>query len=278
MLELFERRSALFWIIIGSIFVVGVGISDILTGNEFAFSLFYLIPIFLVTWFSGKQQGIVISIISAVMWFIADILAGKTYTHPVIRYWNAVARLCSFLVVALLIPALKALEYEKGLARMDHLTGAANRRHFFEVLQTELDRSRRYKNPFTIAYIDLDGFKLVNDKWGHRAGDRLLCAVVKRAKRELRKTDIIARMGGDEFVIFFPEMGQDAARIAVPKMNAALVAETGRHKWPVTFSIGILTYRDGPINADELVKTADELMYSVKRCGKNGMAYAVCDG
>jgi diguanylate cyclase (GGDEF)-like protein len=275
MLEHFEKRSSLFWIITGSIFVVSIGVADILTGSELAFSLFYLIPIVLVTWFSGRNPGLVVSVTSAGMWFVADVLAGQSYTQPVIRYWNAVVRLGFFVVVALLLPALKALEREKDLARTDYLTGVANRRYFFEVAQTELERSQRYKRPFTIAYIDLDGFKTMNDQWGHRTGDKLLRAVVSRAKRELRKTDFIARLGGDEFTILLLETDQDAAQIVIPRIQNALTDEMRQNDWPVTFSIGVLTCLEAQITTDELIKRADSLMYSVKKNGKNAIAYAV---
>ena len=115
--------------------------------------------------------GIVIVVASAITWFAADFLAGQSYSQaPVIRYWNAAIPLGLFVVVTLLFPALKELEHEKEAARIDDLTGAANRRFFFEVAQRELDRSQRYKRPFAIAYIDLDGFKAVNDQLAIESG------------------------------------------------------------------------------------------------------------
>lgn len=273
-----EKKSPLFWMTTGCLFVVTVGISDVVTGSEIAFSLFYLLPIALVAWFSGRNLALAISVISSVTWFVADALAGQAYSLPAIRYWNAMVRLGFFIVVSLLLPPLKALEREKAIARIDDLTGIANRRHLFEVAQTELNRSQRYKRPFTIAYLDLDGFKTVNDQSGHRTGDRLLCAVANRAKSELRKTDLLGRLGGDEFIVLLPEIGQDAAQATVSKIQSALLDEMRRNHWPVTFSIGVLTYEEGSITADELIRRADNLMYSVKKKGKNAIAYAVCRG
>lgn len=273
-----EKRSPLFWMVTGFIFVAGVGVADLRTGGELAFSLFYLIPIVLVTWFSGRNIGFVIGVTSAITWFVADALSGQFYSQPIIRYWNAAVRLGFFVAVTLLLPVLKELEREKGVARIDYLTGVANQRRFFEVAQAEIERSQRYKHPFAVAYIDLDGFKAVNDQWGHRTGDKLLCAVANRAKSHLRKTDIIARLGGDEFVLLLPETGQDAAQITVPKIQLALLDEMRKNNWPVTFSIGVLTCLDAQITTDELIKRADDLMYSVKKNGKNAIAYAVYAG
>jgi diguanylate cyclase (GGDEF)-like protein len=273
-----EQKGSLFWLTTGCLLVAGVGIADVVTGSEVAFGLFYLIPIALVAWFSGGRQALTISLVSSAAWFIADDIGGQAYSRPIIRYWNAAIRLGFFVVVTLLIPAMKALEREKGIARIDSLTGAANRRLVFETLQSELDRSQRYKCPFTVAYIDVDSFKAVNDQFGHRTGDQLLCAVVHRAKSHLRRTDLLARLGGDEFILLLPEIGPDAARTTISKIQSALLDEMERRRWPVTFSIGSLTYQDGPITVDDLIRGADDLMYSVKKTGKNAIAYGVHAG
>ena len=278
MLEYLEKSSSLFWALLGFIVVICIGGADILTGSELAFSVFYLIPIGVVTWFSGRNPGLFISLASAVMWFLADDLSGQAYSQPLIRYWNTAVRFGFFVVVTILLPALRALEREKSLARTDYLTGIANRRHFFELAQTELERSQRYQHPITLAYIDLDSFKIVNDQWGHKTGDKLLCAVVDRAKRQLRSTDTIARLGGDEFVLLLPETDQVAAKMVIPKINNVLTDEMRRNGWPVTFSIGVLTCLNAQIPMDELIKRADGLMYFVKRNGKNAIAYEVFEG
>ncbi len=268
-----DKRGAVFWLGAGCFFVAAIGLADFATGNELGFSLFYLLPIAMVAWFSGRPVGVAISSIAAVTWLATDSLSGQTYSHAFIGFWNAAIRLGMFLVVALLLPALRELEHEKALARIDHLTGTANRRHFFEIAQAELDRSQRYRRPFTVVYIDLDGFKSVNDRFGHRAGDRLLRALAERAKRHLRRTDVVARLGGDEFACLLPEIGAEAARAMAPKLQAALLDEMQVNQWPVTFSIGVLTYESGAISVDELIRKADDLMYSVKRSGKNALAY-----
>lgn len=273
-----KSKSYSFWLITGFICVALVGAADYLTGREIAFSLFYLLPIFLVTWYAGRIFGLIISIVSAVTWFIADTLAGQAYASPVIPFWNAAVRLSFFFVVTYLLSALKGLEHEREVARVDDLTGAANRRHFFEVVQAELERSQRYQRPFTVLYFDIDGFKDINDRWGHQIGDQLLCAIVNRARRHLRKTDFLARLGGDEFIILLPETGPEVAHAAATKMQRALLDEMQSHHWAVTFSIGTLTCMDGRLTPDELIAKADGLMYSVKKNGKSGIAYGIVGG
>jgi len=273
-----KSKSHTFWVITGLIGVALVGAADYLTGREIAFSLFYLIPIVLVTWYAGRKFGLIISLASAVAWFGADTLAGQVYLSSVIPFWNAAVRLSFFFVVAFLLSALKGLEQERLAARLDDLTGAANRRHFFEVVQAELERSQRYQRPFTVLYFDIDGFKDINDQWGHQVGDHLLCALVNRARRHLRKTDFLARLGGDEFIILLPETGPEAAQAAATKMQGALLDEMQSHHWPVTFSIGTLTCLEGRLTPDELIVKADELMYKVKKNGKSGIAYGIVGG
>lgn len=269
-----EKRSAIFWMTTGWVFVLGIGAIDLLIGRELSLALFYLIPIVMVTWFLGRNYGLVISVLSAITWCVADGLAGQTYSHPAIRFWNAAMRLGFFVSVTWLLPALKALDREKELARVDYLTGAANRRFLFEVVQHEVDRSHRYEHPLAIAYLDLDDFKTVNDQWGHRVGDTILCAVVTRARAYLRKTDTIARVGGDEFILLFPETDHAAAQRLIPRIHKALGDEMHRNHWPVTFSIGVLTCRQASPTAEDLIRRVDEVMYSVKKNGKNGVAYA----
>lgn len=162
--------------------------------------------------------------------------------------------------------------------RTDSLTGAVNRRFFYEVLQRELDRSRRYHHPLTIAYLDLDNFKVINDQWGHSTGDQVLRTVVESAQQQLRSTDVLARLNGDEFAVLFPETGQQAAQSAVPKLHAALLQVMHQNAWPVTFSTGVVTCLAPPAAVDELIQSADELMYSVKRSGKNAIHYAIHPG
>lgn len=273
-----ENKSPFFLLATGCLFIASIGIADFVTGSELSFSLFYLIPIVLVTWFLGKYFGFAMSIIAAIAWYLADMLAGHNYSSAIIGYWNALIRLGFFVIVTLLIPALKALERERENARIDYLTGAYNRRAFFEMAEAELSRSQRYNYPFTLAFIDLDGFKIMNDQYGHQTGDTLLCALVNRAKSHLRKTDLIARLGGDEFILLLPQTAPDAAQMTISRIQSALLDEMKQNGWPVTFSIGVLTYQHGSITAEELVGRADDLMYSVKNKGKNAIACAVFEG
>lgn len=273
-----QGRGRIFWTVAGTLSLGLVFAADLATGPEVAFSLFYLVPIALTTWFAGRRAGLVVSIVGSVMWFAADDIGGIRYSHPSIRYWNAAVRLGFFLVVTFLLPALKALEAERMAARVDALTGTANRRRVFETLQSEMDRYSRAPRPFTVAYFDLDNFKQVNDRAGHAAGDAVLRAVSRVAVGGLRRTDLVGRLGGDEFVAVMFDTDTSEAPALVQALHASLVQELAAGEWPLTVSIGAVTYQGGPATPDVLIGRADALMYSVKRNGKNSMAFEVYAG
>jgi diguanylate cyclase (GGDEF)-like protein/PAS domain S-box-containing protein len=172
----------------------------------------------------------------------------------------------------------KAYEHEKELARVDPLTGAANQRSFHELAQREIERSRRYQYPFTIGYFDLDDFKAINDEFGHKTGDEILCAVVKYATGLLRKTDIFARLGGDEFAFLLVDTSPEMAQTIISKFQKDAILRIQKGNRLVTFSIGALTCVDASLTLEEILKMVDNLMYSVKRDGKASVKYSVYGG
>lgn len=257
--------------------VVGLlGWIDYLTGIEISFSVFYFLPVAGATWFVSRRAGVAAAGASAATWLLADLYGGHTYPSALIGMWNTTARLLSFLVLAGLLGALRrAYQHEMHLARSDALTGAWNRRRFFELLELEIGRARRSGRVFTIVHFDIDGFKAVNDLMGHGEGDRVLRATVEATERSLRASDVLARLGGDEFAILLPETQAEAARIAVAKVQASLMEEMGQRQWPVSFSLGVLTCLDPPATPDELVRRVDALTYAAKNGGKNIAVYDV---
>jgi diguanylate cyclase (GGDEF)-like protein len=274
-----EKRSKWFWLVTGLLLVAFLGLIDYMTGYEIAFSLLYLVPITLVTWFAGRRMGVLDSLAGGLSWYLAELAAGRVYASPLILYWNTLTRLTFFLIVTFLLAALrKALEDERELARTDYLTGVANQRFFYELAEQEINRSARYLHPFTVAYIDLDNFKIINDRFGHFTGDLVLRAVADRMKGCLRKTDGVGRLGGDEFAVLFSETGPEAARAAVSKLRVQLLAEMHQGNWPVTFSIGVTTFITAPPSVDEMIRLTDELMYTVKKEHKNAVAYEIYEG
>jgi diguanylate cyclase (GGDEF)-like protein len=274
-LLVFLRRQPLGRMLgISLLLVVLFGLGDLLSGPEVAFAVFYLIPISLAAYFVNDRAAVLVSLACATAWYIADTANGTTYSHEAIRVWNASTRLAFFLIVASLIGAVRrAWEQQHDLAHYDHLTGLPNRRRFDEWLRNEIPRARRYLHPFTIAYLDVDDFKILNDYLGHSTGDMLLRRVAEILREGLRETDRVARLGGDEFGILFPETGYDAAHASIAKIHAMLSEEVRLRDWPVSFSIGVITCPEAPEDGEALLQQVDEMMYKAKRSGKNAIRH-----
>jgi diguanylate cyclase (GGDEF)-like protein len=164
---------------------------------------------------------------------------------------------------------------EQELARIDPLTNVPNRRAFYEALDRERVRSLRYHRPLTIAYVDLDNFKKVNDSLGHAVGDELLLQVAAGLSRNLRASDYVGRLGGDEFAVLLPETDAAAAKLVLGKLRLRLLEEMKAHGWQVTFSIGAATFLDPPDSLDVIIRMADETMYAIKAHGKDNVSVSL---
>ncbi len=166
----------------------------------------------------------------------------------------------------------KSEERFRHLALHDPLTGLANRTLLHDRLGNALDRARRTRTGLAVLMLDLDKFKQINDSLGHEIGDRLLCAAADRVRRCVRKTDTVARIGGDEFVVLLPETSsvKEAHEIAakiVAEVSARLVLDG--QILPVSASVGVCTYPDGGTCANSLLRNVDAALYDAKASGRN---------
>ena len=271
-----EKRSRAFWVICGLALTILLGVVDLLTGYELSFSLFYLAPISLVSWFAGRRAGLLISAASALTWLLADIGAGLNYAQAYIYILNPILRLTFFGLVTFLLTELRSsLKSNQEMAQKDYLTGAASIRHFYDLCQMEIERSRRYEHPLTLAYLDLDDFKDVNDRFGHSTGNNVLQAVAECIRQQVRAVDTVARLGGDEFALLLPETHQEDARSVITRIREGLDTELQTKGWSVTLSIGVVTFVKIPGTVDEMVKMADDAMYAIKSDHKNGVKYTI---
>ena len=161
----------------------------------------------------------------------------------------------------------RRLEY---LAEHDELTGLLNRRGFNRELGRWLAYATRYGGGGAALMVDLDGFKHVNDTFGHRTGDLYLATVANALRRRLRATDILARLGGDEFAVLLPQVDAGTAeRVAVELKEAIDDASAGEQIVDVTASIGIAVFTAGQLPPGELIETADRALYRAKAAGRD---------
>lgn len=263
--------------------IAAVGVADYLTGTATSVMLFYLAPIGFGTWFVSLRGGVILSFASTAVSFAADALHGTTGTDahltiPVLA-WNGLMQLGTASALVLVLAALRGrLEGEELLARTDALTRIANRRAFLETTAFEIERARRTRRPITLAYVDCDDFKDVNDKLGHAQGDALLATVAETLHTNLRTVDTVARLGGDEFGILLPETDGPETAALLARVHAALRSAMAEHGWSVGFSAGAATFVVAPASVDEIMAQADALMYSAKREAKGTVRLAVFPG
>jgi diguanylate cyclase (GGDEF)-like protein len=271
-----DRQSVPVLFAISLILIILFGIIDFLTGFEFSFSLFYLIPVSITAWGIGKNAGLAMSVLSAVTWVVSNLLAGETYTNNFVLIWNTFMRLGFFSVVTILVHSLHlVLEEERSLARTDPLTGALNRRAFYDILTTKNLLALKNQRPCTLVYIDVDDFKRINDLKGHIAGDTVLKVVVNTIQNHIRNSDFLARLGGDEFALLLTESDQNTAQMIVERFYEKLHEAMQAQEWMITFSIGVMTFLTPPVSPSKMIGLTDQLMYQVKLNGKNDVRYSV---
>jgi diguanylate cyclase (GGDEF)-like protein len=169
-----------------------------------------------------------------------------------------------------------AQERIERLAHFDMLTGLPNRALLLDRLTQESARAKRGARPFAVLMFDLDGFKKVNDTWGHGAGDQVLRQVAARAKGCVRASDTIGRLGGDEFLALLPETTLEGAQGVAEKLRAALHEpyELDKATANLGASVGIAVFPQHGTDADDLQRAADAALYRSKREGKNRISVA----
>jgi diguanylate cyclase (GGDEF)-like protein len=269
-LKYLENKPKFIIVLLNIALVILIGFIDYLIPPDIYIGIFYLIPILLTTRFAGELPGAAISLLSAITWHIVNFQGGNLYLSPIILYWNTTVVLSFFLTITYLVAKLrKAIEREKTLARVDYTTNLANKLLFFELSQFEIKRACRYGHPLTIAYIDIDDLKKINDRFGYQVGDNLLKVVAETLKQSLRQTDLIARVGGDEFAILLSGNGYESGKTVLLRVQQQLLDAMDKHKWATTFSIGAVTFINPPDSVNEMIEKADRLMYFVKNNGKN---------
>ncbi len=158
------------------------------------------------------------------------------------------------------------------LSLHDALTGVANRRYFFERAGHEFDRTRRHSTPLSIAELDIDYFKAINDRYGHAAGDEVLKSIGSISQRLLRKVDLFARIGGEEFAVLLPDTNLEGARFQAERLRQAIAnyrTTAGRCSVTCTVSIGVATLKSSDASIEDCLLRADLAMYRAKEKGRN---------
>lgn len=258
--------------------VTAIGILDYKIGAEISVKVLYLAPIFLVTWYNGKVSGIFISLLSAIALLLALLYGGRTYSHALTPYWNAIVELMFFVIYAFILSKLRRnMELEKSLSRLDFLTGIPNLKAFHELGMKEIERCRRNNCKVSVAYMDCDNFKQINDTFGHHVGNKLINSIAKTIQKSIRNIDVAARLSGDEFAIILPNADAESSKLIMDRVLKSLSNVVEKENWTVTFSVGVVLFNNLDYSLDQMLEIADEIMYQVKKSGKNMVKYEVID-
>jgi diguanylate cyclase (GGDEF)-like protein len=211
----------------------------------------------------------------------SDILAGNQ------RLTNVVALLAGSALLAFTLPiaytarrSLRVLRERAALearARIDPLTQTYNRAALEDRLKLCLDALTREGESFALAFIDIDNFKALNDSRGHAEGDRALTRIAAILQASVRRTDLVARIGGDEFAVLLPAGALSATRRVFDQVMEMLRVLARRETWSISFSMGVVTYQTAPQDTSEAIAIADRVMYTVKQTTKDGVCFAVHD-
>lgn len=167
------------------------------------------------------------------------------------------------------ITALKLAEEQlQRLSTTDPLTGAYNRRMFMDLLAKELQRASRYGEPFSLLMFDIDHFKAVNDQYGHDIGDRVLVEMVRLSIETIRQPDVLARWGGEEFMVLLPQTDGDMAHTLGERLRKKIEGHIFAEAGHLTVSVGVTSL--GQVDTiDSLLKRVDEALYTAKESGRN---------
>jgi len=187
-------RAALY---VCAVLFVALAAADLLTPPQLNLSIFYVFVILLAVWNVGPGAGVCFAVAAGVVQWLELSQISTPYLHSIYWYFWLANRWLTFLLVIVLTDPVRALfERHRAAARIDPLTGAANQKHFHELVSVEAARSTRTQEPFAVVFMDCDDFKLVNDQFGHASGDTLLRRIVETARESTRASDTVARLGG----------------------------------------------------------------------------------
>ena len=211
---------------------------------------------------SDSRVPDVIGVICAVAWSTAEAAVIWPLFPLNALAMNIFTRAITFTVLG---RVMAKLFKEKEYSRKDALTGLANRLEFIERFEIERSRSERSREPYSILYIDIDRFKILNDTLGHHAGDKALIALSNLLGNNSRKVDTVSRIGGDEFAILFPSTDNKTCQVLIGRIMLASEKVFHEQGWQISLSVGSVTETGNKRSIEEIMSEADERMYSIKK-------------
>jgi diguanylate cyclase (GGDEF)-like protein/putative nucleotidyltransferase with HDIG domain len=235
------------------------------------YAMFYFWIAIYAFYFLPRVRAALQMVFIGIAYSAALVSNGDIHTAPVI-HWLFVT---STLVVAGAFIGVQRAHVDRlidrlsSAARTDSLTGLVNRRGFEELFDTELERARRGDRPLSVIVADLDGFKAINDRYGHAAGDRALEKLSRILQGVKRRVDTAARVGGEEFAVIAPDSDHHAAYILAERIRREVRDSFTGEQFPMTISLGVATFPRHGATAEALIGGADEALYAAKKLGRD---------
>lgn len=262
--SLYTSHPRLAAVLVGVAMLAGLTLIHGLLGFTSAFRVIYVLPIWISTRMGGRRAGFALVILSTLVGTLSELQFGfgphETFTS------NLLIRFVALGFLMLLIGQVeRTLQKNQKMALTDPLTGLLNRYALKEFANNAFDRALLREQPMTVVMIDCDGFKQLNDTYGHKAGDHVLTLLARCIERHTRQTDLVARLGGDEFAVVFQNTGLDEARTIMRRVDEAFVSTVHDAGYEAGLSIGY-GERSGQYNELEAVlEVADAAMYKHKQ-------------
>lgn len=266
-------RKAL-WLAVSIAGTGAIALIDHATGIEYRVFPLYYLPVSLAAWHAGWAAAVALAAASsALSVYFND--TGSLLAPSVVAINFAILMVAALSVGTLVGVLRHRLDAEHLLGRRDTLTALPNRRAFQERGELLFAAARRYAHPVAIAYLDLDGFKVINDTHGHAEGDRVLRVVGSVLQRHTRAADLVARLGGDEFAVLMTDTDADNASVMLERVRRLIDEAMRASEWPITLTIGAVAFPKAPGSLDEALRRADAALYAAKRAGKRRLLLEV---
>ena len=224
----------------------------------------------------GSRAGIAATVLSITLLISANPLLVVPYSHNAVVTCSLALALNGVLFHIFSSFSSRLYQRLRTLARNDPLTGLLNSRAYYDLCDSQIRTSKRSSDHFSILFVDLDYFKRINDEYGHKAGDKVLRVVADCLTKMKRQSDLLARVGGEEFSFFLPQTGLAGAMQLAERIREAIEEihpqVNGKTRLTLTASIGVAQHQGDRWSMEEIEREADQAMYQAKRLGRNQVA------